>query len=165
MRSLDWSSAFRICSKVPFLSHRPIFSLCIPKGIYVSCANETKYEPQREKTSLLTCAPNQNSIQPAYTRSVVRDFIVRMKELRILGYPKWRFCPDCTGCSESAPGAHVRSDAFYVEAHISSTIPVSILYKSIAGRYRPVRIADGPITARYRFIKNASWYTVRFCLI
>ena len=29
--------------------------------------------------------------------------------------------------------------------------PVSILQKSIAGRYRPVRVADGPITARYRF--------------
>ena len=35
--------------------------------------------------------------------------------------------------------------------------PASILYKSIAGRYRPVRVADGPITARYRFIKNAYW--------
>ena len=35
--------------------------------------------------------------------------------------------------------------------------PVSILYKSIAGRYRPVRVADGPITARYIFIKYASW--------
>ena len=35
-------------------------------------------------------------------------------------------------------------------------VPASILYKSIAGRYRPVRVADGPITARYRFIKNAS---------
>ena len=35
--------------------------------------------------------------------------------------------------------------------------PVGILYKSIAGRYRPVRVADGPITACYRFIKNASW--------
>ena len=35
--------------------------------------------------------------------------------------------------------------------------PVSILYKSIAGRYRPVRVADGPIMARYWFIKNASW--------
>ena len=38
----------------------------------------------------------------------------------------------------------------------SPHFPVSILYKSIAGRYRPVRVADGPITARYRFIKNAS---------
>ena len=34
---------------------------------------------------------------------------------------------------------------------------VSILYKSIAGRYRPIRVADGPITARCRCIKNASW--------
>ena len=36
-------------------------------------------------------------------------------------------------------------------------IPVSILHKSIEGRYRPVKVADGPITARCRFIKNASW--------
>ena len=35
--------------------------------------------------------------------------------------------------------------------------PASILYKSIAGRYRPVIYPDGPITARYRFIKNAYW--------
>ena len=43
--------------------------------------------------------------------------------------------------------------------HIGKMNPVSILYKSIAGRYRPVRVADGPITARYRLIKNASWET------
>ena len=41
----------------------------------------------------------------------------------------------------------------------SNNNPVSILYKSIAGRYRPVRVADGPITARYRLIKNDSWET------
>ena len=35
--------------------------------------------------------------------------------------------------------------------------PVSILYKSIAGRYRPVSYPDGPITACYRFIKNDDW--------
>ena len=34
---------------------------------------------------------------------------------------------------------------------------ISILYKSKAGRYRYVRVADGSITACYRFIKNASW--------
>ena len=42
-----------------------------------------------------------------------------------------------------------------------------LFYKSIAGRYLPVRVVDGtiksrkrfdgPITASYRFIKNASW--------
>ena len=36
-------------------------------------------------------------------------------------------------------------------------VPASILYKSIAGRYRPVSYPDGPITARYRLIKNAYW--------
>ena len=35
--------------------------------------------------------------------------------------------------------------------------PASILYKSIAGRYRPVSYPDGPITARYRFMSNAYW--------
>ena len=33
-------------------------------------------------------------------------------------------------------------------------IPASILYKSIARRYRPVSYPDGPVTARYRFIKK-----------
>ena len=35
--------------------------------------------------------------------------------------------------------------------------PASILDKSIAGRYRPVSYPDGPITARYRFVKYAYW--------
>ena len=30
-------------------------------------------------------------------------------------------------------------------------VPVSILRKSISGRHRPVRVADGPMTARCRF--------------
>ena len=33
----------------------------------------------------------------------------------------------------------------------SVIIPVSILRKSISGRHRPVRVADGPMTARCRF--------------
>ena len=49
----------------------------------------------------------------------------------------------------------------FVRCVLSVTVclpfPGSILHKSIAGRYRPVRVADGPITARYRFIKNTSW--------
>ena len=42
---------------------------------------------------------------------------------------------------------------------------VSILYKSIAGRYRPVSCPDGPITARYRFIKNAYWECSSFPIL
>ena len=40
--------------------------------------------------------------------------------------------------------------------------PASILYKPIAGRYRPVSYPDGPITARYRFIKNAYWAGIAY---
>ena len=39
-------------------------------------------------------------------------------------------------------------------------LPISSLYNSIAGHYRPVRVADGPIMVRCRFIKNASWATI-----
>ena len=35
--------------------------------------------------------------------------------------------------------------------------PASILYKSIAGRYRPVSYPDESITARYIFIKDVCW--------
>ena len=39
-----------------------------------------------------------------------------------------------------------RSPLFY------HSVPVNSLHKSIAGRHGPVRVADGPITARYRFM-------------
>ena len=41
--------------------------------------------------------------------------------------------------------------------HFVAAFPASILSKSTADRYRPVSYPDGPITARYRFIKNAYW--------
>ena len=49
---------------------------------------------------------------------------------------------------------------FYNGSEIFTPSPASILYKSTAGRYRPVSYPDGPITARYRFIKNAYWVKI-----
>ena len=50
----------------------------------------------------------------------------------------------------------------FVASRVAERIyPRSILHKSIAGRYRPVRVVDGPITTLYRFIKNASWAWVQ----
>ena len=43
-------------------------------------------DPQRPKTYLLTCAPNDNANQLAHPNSLIRVFIVRMKQLCILGY-------------------------------------------------------------------------------
>ena len=60
----------------------------------------------------------------------------------------------------SSSSRSVDSKNFKVYDKMSDHFQVSILRKSIAGRYRPVRVADGPITARCRFLKNASWVRV-----
>ena len=54
-----------------------------------------------------------------------------------------------------------RLEYVHSQSHRNMHNPGSMLYKSIAGRYRPVRVSDGPITARCRFIKNASWELAR----
>ena len=48
---------------------------------------------------------------------------------------------------------HKQCQESRTERLLTYTIPTSILYKSIAGRYRPVSYP----AARYRFIKNAYW--------
>ena len=45
-------------------------------------------ELQRGKTHLLICAPKEDSNQTAHLRSLIRVFVVRMKKLCILSYPK-----------------------------------------------------------------------------
>ena len=52
---------------------------------------------QHGKTYLLSCAPNEDSNQPAYP-PVWSVFVVRIKKRCILGYSKcaqWRFWSDC----------------------------------------------------------------------
>ena len=43
------------------------------------------------------------------------------------------------------------------EKNRPSILVLLVLHKSIAGRYRPISYPDGPISARCRFICNASW--------
>ena len=78
-------------------------------------------EPQCEKTYLLTCAPNEDSDQPARPRSLIRVFVVRMKKTL---HP-WlsKMCPvkilirlrECAGWSESSLGAqcHIQRYVFW----------------------------------------------------
>ena len=62
------------------------------------------------ETYLLICAPNEDSNQPAHPCCLIRLFVVRMKKLKILYYPKWAqwsFWWDCEGagwsdCSQGA---------------------------------------------------------------
>ena len=56
--------------------------------------------------------------------------------------------------------ASSNEDSTGLYRHVHSLVilnPARILYKSTAGRYRPVSYHDGPKMARCRFIKNAYW--------
>ena len=56
----------------------------------------------------------------------------------------WRVCIVCHGLFAFHFGVIYRLCS-------ASVVPASILRKSISGRHRPVRVADGPMTARCRF--------------
>ena len=69
----------------------------------------------------------------------------------------WRFIDVDATMSQRRVPAGLVSNWKSLQAGYLYSYPANILYKSIAGRYRPVSYPDGPITARYRFIKNAYW--------
>ena len=54
----------------------------------IGVKRKVTFEPEREKTYLLTCALNEDWNQSAHPRSLIRIFDGRMKKLCILGYPK-----------------------------------------------------------------------------
>ena len=74
--------------------------LCVRKRILPSTTNSKSielchengvisvYEPQREKTYLLTCAPNKDSDQTARMRSLIRVFVVCIEQPTTLAIPK-----------------------------------------------------------------------------
>ena len=101
----------------------------------------TFYEPQRQTTYLLTCAPNENSDQPAHPRSLIRVFAVHRKKLWIIGYPLcalWRFLSDCANAQAdlNLPWAHMSEGTFSDVAariyiiHITSNISLSLVISS-----------------------------------
>ena len=45
------------------------------------------YEPPRDKTNKVTCAPSEDSDQPGHPPSLIRVFAVRMKKAWVLSYP------------------------------------------------------------------------------
>ena len=82
------------------------------------------YEQQHEKVYLLEYAPNEVSDQTAHSRSLIRVFVVRMKKLCILGYPKCaqgRFRSVCANAQAdlNLRWAHISEDRFSeVTAHM-----------------------------------------------
>ena len=68
----------------------------------------------------------------------------------------WRWGRRCVGVGGEGWGGGCRGcrGCIFNIAEFENSdviIPVSILRKSISGRHRPVRVADGPMTSRCRF--------------
>ena len=61
---------------------------------------------------ILTCAPNEDSDQPAHPRSLIRVLVDRMKKLYILVYPKVRPVTMVIGLRECAGQAQMSEDTF-----------------------------------------------------
>ena len=80
------------------------------------------FEPPRDKTNKVPCAPSEDSDQPGHSPSLIRVFVVRMKRAWVLSYPfsaqrrlwsdwadaqadlslLWAHTPFCWFCHEAA---------------------------------------------------------------
>ena len=121
--------------------------------------------PTRLKPTCLS-AQSDKSLRCPHEETL-HPWLSKMRPVRILIRQR-----ECAGWSDSSLGTHVRR---YVFLHCGSNdfdtaaLEISQLAFFIylcgrggvrgrgRGRYRPVSYHDGPITARYRFIKNAYW--------
>ena len=45
-----------------------------------------KFEPPRDKTNKMACAPSEDSDQPGHPPSLIRVFAVRMKKAQVLSF-------------------------------------------------------------------------------
>ena len=80
----------------PQSTKRSIFTRLFPPGydpsimdrylkmVFTSPPGNLQFEPPRDKTSKMACAPSEDSGQPGHPSSLIRVFAVRVKKLRFL---------------------------------------------------------------------------------
>ena len=91
-----------------------------------------RFEPHRDKTNKMACAPSEDSDQPGHPPSLIRVFAVHLKKVRILSYPLsgqrrlWSDWADAQAVL-SLPWVHMPFCWFYHDTvHLS-------LYESLMG--------------------------------
>ena len=110
---------------------------------------------ERPFYSILKCLWAKWLVRPTLDHVSVNDLNPASGRIQLLTV-SWCFIAQSLPLS---PPSFCRYDCNNVETFktMSSSlqhsmyIPVNILRKSISGRHRPVRVADGPMTARCRF--------------
>ena len=111
--------------------------------------------PVKTQISLHNRAVRSESSSTPHEETL-HQWLLKMRQVKIL--ISLRACADWSNYSL---GAHVLQ---YVFLRWLVWFPAGILYNSTTGRYRPVSYSDGPITARYRFMKNAYWVVLHAIL-
>ena len=127
-------------------------------GMYIS---KTKpYSKQNGVLTLPTHPPHTPPLKP-FRRPVQHILILEGCKTRLLSIPmriqNFIKIYQMGEYLRQFPYCHIFWTRYCLGQWNTALNPVSILYKSIAGRYRPVSYPDGPITAHYGFTKNASW--------
>ena len=79
-----------VCRKMIMLLLYPKFVCCNSVSVLICQTDqETKraFEPPRDKTNKMACAPSEDSDQPGHPPSLIRVSAVRMKKACVLNYP------------------------------------------------------------------------------
>ena len=105
-----------------------------------------------EHMPVYACVPWENSDLPLLLHSLIRIFtggFLIADGAKISSCRLWRLWLDYWDAQAdfSLHWAHISNGKFLM----IRLVPVNILRKSISGCHRPVRVADGPMTARCRF--------------
>ena len=102
------------------------------------------YQPPRDKTNKMACAPSEDSDQPGHPPSLIRVFALRMKKAWVLSYPlsaqrrlwldwadaqadmslRWAHIPFCWFCHEAV---QLRCRSYDWQLHIAVSFWYSIV--------------------------------------
>ena len=85
-------------------------------------------------------ASNEDSYQPAHSRSLIKVIVVRMTKLRILGYPKrvqWRFWSDCANAQADQNLRRTRmSECTFLDTDTFLYYIIRIMQISMSAKYQ-----------------------------
>ena len=93
-----------------------------------NCIEQLQLEPQPEETHLMTYAHIKDSNQTAQLLNLIRVFVICMKKLCMLGYPKYaqpRFRSDCANAQSDLNLGWAHMSRMYVFLHYGSFVLIS----------------------------------------
>ena len=116
-----------------------------PQNARISTINDNK---NRKDTPSIRYGPVQRKRKKSPLGIRSNELMANMSELQKKIFEPGHSIFYKIACAPSEEPVHPHR---LIRIFVVCLNPVSILCKSISGRHRPVRVADGPMTARCRF--------------